>query len=138
MKQLIIIVLCTCTLLSCSNREDEKHQTEDNRIALHSDTLNVVKLTDQMVIYESTCRGCAYETSTSFGLSDTLDIVKLSDVITIDNHSPDMAGGNISKELVIVPVKTGATTIKLYKIWSQKSAAKDSLNYTSYKIEVRN
>ena len=133
-----MILCCATTLFACSNWESEKHQPEDNRIALHFDTLNVVKLTDRMVIYESTCRGCAYETSTSFGISDTLDIVKLSDIITIDNHPPDMAGGNISKELVIVPIKTGITTIRLYKIWGPQSAAKDSLNYTSYKIEVRN
>ena len=105
---------------------------------LLTDTLNVVKLSDTLVIYESTCRGCAYEGSTHFDISDSLGLVKLLNVVTIDNSSPDMAGGSISKDLILIPLKTGAATIKLYKFWEEQTTAKDSARFTSYKIEVRN
>ena len=91
-----------------------------------------------MVIYESTCRGCAYEGSTNFGISDSLGIVKLDNVITTDNSSPDMAGGSISKDLILVPLKTGTTAFKLYKFWEQVATAKDSARFTTYTVEVKN
>ena len=121
--------------MSCSN--NPKDIVADNRIALRTDTVNVVKLTDTLVIFESTCRGCAYERSTNFAISDSMDIIKLADIITTDSSPADMDGGSISKDLVLVPVKTGTTNIKVYKFWSPEKTAKDSANFTSYKIEVK-
>jgi hypothetical protein len=108
-------------------------------IKLRTDTLNVVTLTDTLVIYESTCRGCAYENSTAFAIKDSLDVVKLLTVETIDNNPDGMAGGNVSKHLIIVPVKAGSTTIKMYRFWEGvPSTMSDSLPFTPYSIEVRN
>ena len=142
MKKLIFIPVLFFAFASCTNSKKEKEVVkatiEDNRISLRSDTINLVKMTDTMVIYESTCRGCAYEGSTNFGISDSLGIVKLDNVITTDNSSPDMAGGSISKDLILVPLKTGTTAFKLYKFWEQVATAKDSARFTTYTVEVKN
>ena len=105
---------------------------------LRADTINVVKLFDTLVINESTCRGCAYEESTHFEIKDSLDIIKLLDIITTDNNPPDMDGGSISKDLILAPVKTGTTSVKLYKFWKRDLKPEDSARFTTYKIEVRN
>jgi hypothetical protein len=136
MKKFFALLFITACLYSCTNNSEEIAEV-DNSITLRTDTVNIVKLTDTMVIHESTCRGCAYEASTNFAVSDSLDIIKLSDVITTDNNPPDMDGGSISKKLILVPVKTGVTTIRLYKFWSEQKTAKDSANFSAYKIEVK-
>jgi len=66
-----------------------------------------------------------------------MDIIKLADIITTDNSPADMDGGSINKDLILVPAKVGTTNIKVYKFWSQEKTAKDSANFTSYKIEVK-
>ena len=121
-------------IISCNNGTPD---VVDKRIPLRTDTINVVKLSDTLVIYESTCRGCAYEASTNFSISDSMNMIRLINVITTDNNSPEMDGGSISKKLVLVPVKTGTTNIKLYKFWQMERTAKDSALFTSYKIEVK-
>ena len=126
---LIIILFISCT----NNTKD----VIDNKIALRTDTINIVKLTDTLVIYENTCHGCAYERSTNFAISDSMNIIKLTGVITTDNNSPDMNGGSVSKDLILVPVKPGITIIKLYKFLSQEKTAEDSARFASYKIEVK-
>ncbi len=138
MKNRFLLLLISISIFSCTNNTtyDSKEIT-DNRIALRTDTLNTVKLTDTMVIFESTCRGCAYENSTSFAIEDSMDIVKLADIVTTDNRPADMNGGSISKDLILIPLKTGTTNIKIYKFWSQEKTAKDSANFTSCKIEVK-
>lgn len=142
MRKIIFLPAILFVFISCTNSKKGKDTGEiatvDKRVGLRSDTVNLVKMTDTMVIYESTCRGCAYEGSTNFGISDSLGIVKLDNIITRDNNSPDMNGGNISKTLVLVPVKPGLTTIKMYKFWTQEKKAEDSARFTSYTIEVRN
>lgn len=135
MKRIYLIVGLATALFSCSNKEAE---VKDNKIPLHSDTLNVVKLTDTLVIYESTCRGCAYESSTNFDISDSMNIIELARIVTTDNNSSDMSGGSISKDLILVPVKTGVTKIKLFKFWTMDKTAKDSATFTTYDIEVKN
>lgn len=124
--------------ISCKNNKKETVPEKDNRIALRTNTVNIVKMSDTLIIYESTCRGCAYEGSTHFSISDSLEIIKLSDVKTIDNNSPDVNGGNVSKHLLLIPLKTGTTTIRLYKFWDEKETAKDSAHSRPYTIEVRN
>jgi hypothetical protein len=139
MKKLFPLLLAGILLYSCKNKEKTAN-IKDNRIYLHSDTLNVATMKDTMVIYESTCRGCAYEGSTAFVIKDSLNIVKLEGVETHDNNPEKMSGGNVSKTLVIVPLKTGSTTIKMYKFWKGvPSEMTDSIAPTAtYKIEVRN
>ena len=136
MKKLFSFTAIITVLLSCNSKEPEA--IKDTKISLHSDTINVVKLTDTLVIYESTCRGCAYENSTAFEVKDSLNIVKLLSIVTTDNNSSNMNGGSISKDLVLVPLKTGTTTIKLFKFYGQKATAQDSTKFTPYTIQVQN
>jgi hypothetical protein len=136
MKKFIVLFFISIAVISCTNNSKEIVDV-DNKISLKPDTINAVKLTDTLVIYESTCRGCAYERSTNFAISDSMNIIKLADIITTDNSPADMDGGSISKDLLLVPQKTGATIIKLYKFWKQEKAAEDSARFTSYKIEVK-
>ena len=135
MNKIFFIFFVSLIIVSCNN--NLKNVVADNRVALRTDTLNIVKLTDTLVIYESTCRGCAYERSTNFAISDSMDLIKLADIVTTDNSPADMDGGSISKDLVLVPQKTGITNMKLYKFWSQERTAKDSARFTLYKIEVK-
>jgi len=138
-NKIFFILTVSVAVLSCSNnpKSDDKKDVADNRISLRTDTVNIVKLTDTLVIYESTCRGCAYEASTNFAISDSMNIIKLADIASADNNPPDVAGGSISKTLILVPQKPGTTIIKLYKFWSQEKTAADSARFSSYKIEVK-
>ena len=137
MKLILFPFLILVFLSACTN-ENKIDELEDNKVSLRTDTINVVHLSDTLVINESTCRGCAYEQSTHFDVTDSMGLVKLFAVHTTDNNSPDMAGGSISKDLVLVSVKTGKTIIKLYKFWKEEATAKDSLNFIPFNIEVRN
>lgn len=138
MKKLFALLSIFVTVLSCTNNNTrDTMQIVDNRIPLRTDTTNFVTLSDTLIIFESTCRGCAYEGSTNFGISDSMHLIKLLDVITTDNSSAEMAGGSISKDLILVPQKTGTTMIKVYKFWTQEKTAADSARFTAYQIEVK-
>ena len=137
MKQIFCLLLVTTAIISCKDKK-QKPVEKDTTVSLHSDTINVVKLTDTLVIWESTCRGCAYESSTHFDIADSLGIIKMHAIKTTDDNPSDMAGGNVSKQLILVPTRTGTTTIKLYKFWKEQETAEDSARFTSYTIEVRN
>ena len=130
---LIIVIAFSCT----NNSNDHGKKITDNKIALKTDTTNVVKLSDTLIIFESTCRGCEYEGSTNFGISDSMNIIKLADIVTTDNSPADMDGGSINKDLILVPQKAGTTIFKLYKFWKQEKTAADSTRFVSYKIEVK-
>ena len=139
MKKIVLLPVILFFLLSCTNAKKEIVERKETKVMLRADTINVVKLTDTLVIYESTCRGCAYESSTAFAVKDSFEMVKLLTVETVDNSSPDMAGGSISKNLILVPVKAGSTIVKMYKFWKGvPSSMNDSLMFTPYKIEIRN
>jgi hypothetical protein len=138
MKKIIRLLLASTLLISCTNNGKNETPPEDKRISLRSDTVNVVKLTDTLVIYESTCRGCAYESSTAFAVKDSMNILKLLSVHSSDNNSPGMDGGNVGRQLIIVPTKAGSTVMKMYKFWEGvPSNMSDSIPYTeAYQIEV--
>ncbi|MBP6234105.1 MAG: hypothetical protein KA428_12655 [Chitinophagaceae bacterium] len=138
MKKLLLSAVIIGFLWSCNNAKKEVDSIKDTKVMLRADTVNVVKLTDTLVIYESTCRGCAYEQSTHFEIKDSLDVIKLLNIITTDNNPPDMAGGSVSKDLILIPVKTGSTIVKLFKFWERDVKTEDSARFTPYKIEVRN
>ena len=139
MKKVLALVVVVGFFFNCINKKNKEAEQKDTKVSLRTDTLNVVKLGDTLVIYESTCRGCAYESSTAFAIKDSFDIVKLLRVETTDNNSPDMAGGSVSKNLILVPAKRGVTTLKMYKFWEGvPSSINDSLPFTPYQIEVRN
>jgi hypothetical protein len=134
MKTFFFSALVSMAVISCTNNSKD---IVDKRISLRTDTINVVKLTDTLVIYQSTCRGCEFERSTNFAVSDSLNMIKLFDVITTDNNPDNMDGGNISKDLILVPVKAGITNMKLFKFWKHDRTAEDSAKFTLYKIEVK-
>ncbi|MCC6635863.1 MAG: hypothetical protein IT251_10220 [Chitinophagaceae bacterium] len=136
MKLFPLVFLMGITFISCTN--NKKEEIIDNRIALRADTVNILKLTDTAVIFEGTCRGCAFENSTSFKIYDSLSLIKLLSIKTIDNNPPDMDGGNISKEVELVPLQTGNTTIKVYKIFGQETEKEDTMHATLYKIKITN
>ena len=138
MKKLSLLLVTAIMLLSCAEKRNEEEK-KDTQVYLQKDIVNVVKLSDTLVIAESTCRGCAYESSTAFAIKDSLQIVKFDGVETHDTNPEGMSGGNISKLLVLVPIKTGNTNIKMYKFWKGvPSEINDSFPFTHYKIEVRN
>lgn len=138
MKKLLFLF----SLIICLNCNNDKQPVDipDTKIALLSDTLNIVKLTDTLVINESTCRGCAFESSTAFAVKDSLELIKYLTVKTTDNNPEGMAGGNVSKRIFLVPVKTGTTTLKMFKFWKGvPTAITDTITPTAtYKIEIRN
>lgn len=108
-----------------------------DHIVLQEGKTNTVTLKDSLWITESTCRGCAYENSTSFDIEDTAGIVKLVSIKTTDESSADTDGGSISKTLILVPTAIGTTTIKQYKYYSAQMTAKDSASYKTYTIEIK-
>ena len=138
MKTIFLFAFVFIIFARCNDDKKTKGLKEDKRIALKTDSINVARLADTLVIYEGTCRGCEYEGSTRFDVSDSLGIIKLLDVITNDNNPVDMDGGSISKELILVPLKIGTTSIKLYKFLSEKTISEDSARFKTYTIEVRN
>ena len=107
-------------------------------VVLEQGKTNSVKLKDTLWIAESTCRGCAFENSTSFDVEDTSGLVKLVSIKTTDDNASGSDGGSISKTLILVPTRTGTTTIKQYKYYGETMTAKDSGNYKSYSIEIKN
>lgn len=134
MKKIIFFVFIAF-IIGCTNKNTVE---SDKRIMLRTDTVNAITMKDTMVIYESVCRGCAYEQSTKFSIEDTAGIVELDHIDTHDNSSSDEEGGSIGKTLVIIPKKTGSTNIKAYKFWNEPFTAEDSSHYTTYNIEVKN
>lgn len=117
--------------LQYSGKLDKGH------IILKQSEVNKVTLKDTLWIAESTCRGCAYENSTSFDVEDTSGLVKLISIKTSDDAAADTDGGSISKTLILVPTATGSTTIKLYKYYNKEMDAKDSANFKSFSIEIK-
>lgn len=138
MKKILLAVVLIGIVAACSNSKKKNNPTEDNRIYLRADTLNIAKMTDTLVISENVCRGCAYEESTKFIIADSLAVVELDHIETHDNNHPDTDGGYLSKNLIIVPKKTGTTTIRLYKFWEEPFTAEDSARFTTYTIEIKN
>lgn len=137
MKILLSIPALLVSFSACNDRDKKETKEKDTRIALRADSINTVWLSDTMVIYESICRGCAYEGSTRFNISDSMDIVKLLNVITHDESSPDMQGGSVGKELELIALKPGTTSVRLYKLLSEQTAKEDSARFTTYTIEVK-
>lgn len=123
---------------ACNNDKEGPAKEKDNRIVLRTDSVNTITLSDTMLIYESICRGCKYEGSVRFEIADSAALVKLFSVNTHDNNHHDVEGGNVGKELVLVPVKAGSTRMKLYKFLSPETGKEDSARSQIYTIEVKN
>lgn len=110
----------------------------DHMVSVKYDSVTRLKMSDTLVIFENTCRGCAYENTTKFVLNDTTSVVKLYDIITEDNSPPNMSGGTITKILLITPQKPGKADVTLYKYYEQEMTARDSASGQRITIEVVN
>ena len=122
-------------MIRCSNQKTENNSSYT---LLHTDSLNVVKLNDTLIINEYTCRGCEYEKTMRFDIADSLDHVKLLHVITTDNNKSNTDGGSIKKDLVLIPLKAGNTSFKLFKFYGADTIHEDSLAYKTYNLEIKN
>ncbi len=138
MRSLFGLLILLIGFTACTNDKKEPAKTKDNRIVLRTDSVNIITLSDTILIYESICRGCKYEGSVRFETADSAAVIKLLAVNTNDNNNSDVQGGNVGKELVLVPVKAGSTKMKLYKFLSPETAKEDSARYQTYTIEVKN
>lgn len=138
MYKLNLLAFFLMLLFSCIDKKNPQPGNNLNRIVLNSDSVNLVKVTDTLLIQEGTCRGCEYEKSTHFAISDSLGIIKLLHVVTTDNSPSNTDGGSIQKDLILVPQKTGSTVIKVYKFWEENETAEDSSKFTLYSIKVQN
>ncbi len=136
MKQPVCWILALIGFSSC-NTGNTSEAGKNKWVPLRADSINVVTLADTLVIYESVCRGCAFEGTVQFGVSDSLGIVELLDVITTDNNSPESTGGSASKDILLKAVKPGNTTFKLYKILAPETAKDDSSRFVAYTVEVK-
>ena len=133
----IILFASICAAIFCydyfTNKAAEKNS---HYVVLSADKINKVKIGDTLLIAESTCRGCEYEHSTRFDIIDSMAIVKLIRIETTDTNPDNMDGGSIDKDLVLIPVKTGATIIKQYRFYGDDIIKDDSSKYKSYNIQV--
>lgn len=127
-------ILLAVIAFSCNSSK----QNKQNKVDVKKGTMNVAKLTDTLIIHESTCRGCTYEYSTHFDVSDSLGMVKLERIVTTDNAGPDVTGGVVEKDLYLLPLKTGRTKIKVYKFYQKEPTATDSAQHTAYDINITN
>jgi len=130
MKKIVCIVACAL-VFSCHAPDQAK---DKNKVYLKPNQLTIAKRTDTLVISENTCKGCAYEYATHFDVEDSLGMTKLDRIVTTDNDR----SGTVNKDLFLVPVKTGRTSIKLYKYYHQKPTAEDSAQGAVYSIEIKN
>jgi hypothetical protein len=140
-KKLILLLFLSTLIVSCFNNSAKKAtKTEAKIVYLKTDTVNVVKITDTLVIVENTCRACPFEQSTDFVIKDSLNIIKLINIKTIDNTPKDMAGGSLNNDLIMMPIDKGYTVLKMYKFLEGKpDTITQSLPYTNiYKIEIKN
>ena len=141
MKKIIYSLLFLGLIPACKEKSKAPagpQEPVNQRVVLRSDTVNRVKLTDTLVIYESVCRGCAYENSATFGIDDSLQLVELYNIETADNNPPDMDGGSLQKYILLVPKKTGTTRFRFYSFLKKPLTAEDSTRFTEYNLEIQN
>jgi len=103
--KLISFVTFILLVVACKNQKKEKQVTNNDLVIMTPDELNSAKPGDTLVIYENICRGCAYEESTHFEVTDSLGLVKLAKIETIDNTPPDVDRGSIDKHIYLLPQK---------------------------------
>jgi hypothetical protein len=135
---LFIIIFACYTLLSCKNQETIKHD-KVNGITLQSDSLNIVKLTDSLVIYETLCGGCNDDTMrASFDIQDSEGLLKAQEERTVSDRRPGKEDNPVLKTFILVPLNTGSTKLSVSKYWHQPGATEDSESHKEYLIEIRN
>lgn len=109
---------------------------KDLRVPLFSEKENKVKITDTLVIFTSSCKGCASETT--YKVYDSLGIIKQVDYKQIDLN-PDADGGSYSVELELLPLKEGKTKLKLFSYsnsYSDENSTVDSAYVSEFSVTV--
>lgn len=134
MKFFLFILLVSASIGTCKPKDSRFEKRYQNMKELLQDTVNVVKLSDSLIIFEGTCRGCRYEHD--FFIKDTAAIIDLVSIETRDYNPSDMDGGSMDKNIILKPLKTGKTTFKLYKFFGPERTAEDSTSATIYSVEV--
>jgi hypothetical protein len=132
------ILVFVLIAFSCNDTEQKKPAKASDLIIMTPQGKNVAQMNDSLVIYETVCRGCEYEKSTHFEISDSMDLVKIIKIETLDQNSHNTKGGFIDKHIYMVPLKPGQTKIKLYKFNTETPTAQDSLSFTYYDILIKN
>jgi len=115
---------------------DYSGQFRKDHIVLSENGINKVSMRDSLWVEAFTCRGCAYEHSTSFDVDDPARLVKLVSIKTANDKSTNTDGGSINKTLILVPTRTGKTTLKVYRFYDTKQQ-QDSSDFKSYDIEIK-
>lgn len=134
MKFFLFLFLIGAGISTCKSNDSRFEERFQKMKELRQDTVNVVKLSDTLIIFEGTCRGCQYEHD--FFIKDTADIISLVSIDTKDYNSPDVDGGSMDKNIILKPLKTGKTTFKLYKFFGPERSAEDSARAINYPVEV--
>ena len=136
MKKLVIFISICAVIFFYDYFTHKSVEKNSHYILLSADKVNKVKINDTLLIAESTCRGCEYEHSTRFDVTDSMDLLKLIRIETTDNSPDNMDGGSIDKDLILIPVKTGNTIIKQYRFYGEEISKADSSKYKSYNIQI--
>ncbi len=134
MKSILLLLFGGFSIIACKPKDSRFEERFQKMKELRQDTLNMVKLSDTLIIFEGTCRGCQYEHD--FFIKDTADIISLVSIETKDYNPPDMDGGSMDKNIILKPLKTGKTTFKLYKFFGPERSAEDSARAINYPVEV--
>lgn len=136
MKKIILFISVCAAVFFYDYFINKAVEKNSHYILLSADKVNKVKISDTLLIAESTCRGCEYEHSTRFDVTDSMAIIKLIRIETTDINPDNMDGGSINKDLILIPVKTGNTIIKQYRFYSNNTNKDDSSKYKSFNIQV--
>lgn len=135
-KATALTTLMFFCLAACTDNKDSTGNRDLHWVALRTDTINVVGLQDTLVIYQSVCRGCAYEGSTHFDVVDTSGNIQLTSILTHDDNHENTDGGSISKNLLLLASRTGTAEVRLYRFNTEQPTAEDSAKFTTYQILV--
>jgi hypothetical protein len=130
MKRSIQLILILFLVFSCETQDSQLKKTTGKRIILNPYYDNVAKLNDTLIISESTFRNCEYEELTDLKIEDSLNLIKLGEIVSTEHKSPNRKRTTIGKDLLLVPVEKGITTIKLYRFYKQEVFARDTGFYT--------
>lgn len=128
-----ILFFAGCYTKSPENEKQEKN----SMLELIPGKLNEATMADTLFVSASSCRGCAPEYTPQYELTDSMSVVSLHSVEVVDNNPPDMDGGSLENRIVMLPLKTGSTIIKLYSFMTGDSARQDSSQYTAYQIRIQ-
>src|SRR5574337_1182165 len=98
MTKYLMTVLILMTF-GCNNTSQKTTTKSSDLIIMSPQGKNLAQMNDSLVIYETVCRGCEYEKSTHFEISDSMNLVKIVKIETLDHNSPGTEGGFMDKHI---------------------------------------